>query len=158
MNETLWNSAEEAVGQFALAGVVIFLHGYAIFLCFAIYEYEDEKPNSEKGPIDVHIQDFNKSSFLFLYYRCLVQFVAIFTPPVNSDIAYSFSHVGYVLINFQLVSFFVLLDTQNLYFFYPDEVEPIKVSTMRWLSFLYKILFTTFSIALSIAAPTDHVP
>ena len=68
MNETLWNSAEEAVGQFALAGVVIFLHGYAIFLCSAIYEYEDEKPNSEKGPIDVHIQDFNKSSFLFFIF------------------------------------------------------------------------------------------
>ena len=158
MNETLWNSTEEAVGQLALAAVTFFIHAYAIFLCFAIYDYQDEKPKKEGGPMDEQIKDLMQSSFWFLYYRFLVQFISIFTPPLNSDIAYLFSHIGYVMINFQLVSFFVLLYTQYLYFFYPDNVEHIKVSTMRWLSFLCKILLTIFCISLSMAFPTGDVP
>ena len=158
MNETLWNSTGEACGQFAIAGLAIFLHGYAIFLCFAIYDYQDEKPKKEVSPIDIHLQDFMKSSFWFLCYRFLVQFVSIFTPPLNSDFAYSISHVGFVLINYEFVSFFVHLHTQYMYFFNPDEVKAIKLSTMRWLCFVYKILFTTCSISLSIAVPIEHVP
>ena len=48
INETLWNSPEEAVGSFFLGGITIFIYAYGTFLSYAISDYQDEKPPAEK--------------------------------------------------------------------------------------------------------------
>ena len=41
MNMTMWNSLEETLEVKLLLGVVtLFVHGYAIFICYAIYDYQ----------------------------------------------------------------------------------------------------------------------
>ena len=57
MNSTIWSSTEEAVMSFILAPITIFVFAYAIFLCYAIYDYQDEKPKDEKSPTDILIKD-----------------------------------------------------------------------------------------------------
>ena len=58
MNETCFkNSTEEVVGCLILGGTTISLCAYAIYLCYAIYDYQDEKPAEEKSPIDVLVKD-----------------------------------------------------------------------------------------------------
>ena len=57
MNSSLWNTTEEASANLVLGIVTIFVHAYAIFLCCAIYDYQNEKPKDEKSPIDVIIKD-----------------------------------------------------------------------------------------------------
>ena len=47
-NETLWNSPEEAIGSFFLGGITFFIYAYSIFLSYAISDYQDEKPPTEK--------------------------------------------------------------------------------------------------------------
>ena len=47
-NETLWNSPEEAAGSFFLGGITFFIYAYGIFLSYAISDYQDEKPPTEK--------------------------------------------------------------------------------------------------------------
>ena len=62
MNLTVWNGTEEMVGSFILAALTLFVHGYAIFLSYAIYDYQDEKPEHEKSPTDVLIKGDAKKS------------------------------------------------------------------------------------------------
>ena len=40
MNSTLWNTNEEALGHFILGGTSLFVHAYAIFICYAISDYQ----------------------------------------------------------------------------------------------------------------------
>ena len=40
MNSTLWNTYEEALGHFILGGASLFVHAYAIFICYAISDYQ----------------------------------------------------------------------------------------------------------------------
>ena len=66
MNGTFCNSAEEALGHLLLGGTVIGIYSYAIFLCYAIYDYQDEKPAVEKTPIDILMKD-TKELLIQLY-------------------------------------------------------------------------------------------
>ena len=68
MNVTIWNTAEETVSSFFLGGATVFVHCYAIFLCSAIYDYQDEKPCEEKGPDDIQLKDLMTAQSYFLYY------------------------------------------------------------------------------------------
>ena len=43
------NSTEESIGYLFLGGISLSLHGYALFLCSAIFDYQDEKPDQEKS-------------------------------------------------------------------------------------------------------------
>ena len=63
MNSTIWSSTEEAVVSFILAPITIFVFAYAIFLCYAIYDYQDEKPKDENSPTDVIIKDLKNVEF-----------------------------------------------------------------------------------------------
>ena len=47
-NETLWNSPDEAIGSFFLGGITFFIYAYGTFLSYAISDYQDEKPPTEK--------------------------------------------------------------------------------------------------------------
>ena len=72
-----WNSTEESIGYLFLGGISLSLHGYALFLCAAIFNYQDEKPSHEKSPFDVLIKDLMNSQFWTLYGLGLIQIIAI---------------------------------------------------------------------------------
>ena len=59
MNVTFLNSTEEVVRCLFLCRTTVSVCAYAIFLCYAIYDYQDEKPTEEKKPC--------RSSFKRLY-------------------------------------------------------------------------------------------
>ena len=73
MNVTFWNSPPEAFGCIFLGGISISLHGFAMFLCCAIFDYQDEKPSNEKSTFDVLIKDLMFSQFWMLYGLSLIQ-------------------------------------------------------------------------------------
>ena len=75
MNSTLWNTTEEAAMHFILGAVTIFVHAYAIFLCYAVYDYQDEKPNDEKSPIDVLMKDLKNLKFWVIDFVLLCGFL-----------------------------------------------------------------------------------
>ena len=54
---------EEVLEHLFLAGTIFSVGAYAIFLCFAIYDYQDEKPAEEKSPIDLLKKDLMNSEF-----------------------------------------------------------------------------------------------
>ena len=56
MNKTLWNTNEEAGAYFLLGAACITIHVYAMFLCNAIFDFQDEKPKEEKSLFDVIIK------------------------------------------------------------------------------------------------------
>ena len=58
MNETIWSTNSEAFVHFFLGGITIFLYSYAIFLCYAIYDYQDEKPDDEKCLFDFEFSNY----------------------------------------------------------------------------------------------------
>ena len=158
MNSTLWNTTEEAAVHFILGAVTIFVHAYAIFLCYAVYDYQDEKPKDEKSPIDVLIKDLKNSEFWFLFTTFLVQFISLFTPPITSTIVYLISHICVFLIHFYLISWLVLLYIQYVYVFQHDQFANVNVSSMRWKSLVWKFLLTILSMSLSIAVPFEKTP
>lgn len=158
MNSTIWNSYEEAVLHFSIGIVTIFINSYAIFLCYAVYDYQGEKPNDEKSPIDILIKDSKSAEFWVLYTTCFVQFISLFTPPITFPIVYLISHIILFLTNFYLVSFFVLLYINYVYVFQHEQFLKINVSSMRWKSLAWKFLLTFLSLFLSAAVPFERIP
>ena len=59
MNETIWINYSEVIGHLFLGGTTIFVYSYAMFLCCAVYDYQDEKPEEEKCLLDHQIQGSN---------------------------------------------------------------------------------------------------
>ena len=158
MNETFLNSTEEVVGCLFLGGTTFSICAYAIFLCYAIYDYQDEKPAEEKSPIDVLVKDLLHSQFWLLYDICLIGLISLFTPPIDSSLVYLASHISVFLLNFHHISLLILLYIQHLYVFYPDECSNIDVSIMRRKSLIWKFILTVFSLFLSYLVPSQEVP
>ena len=71
------NSTEELIGYFFLGGISLSLHGYALFLCAAIFDYQDEKPDQDKSSFDLLIKDLMNSQFWSLYGWGLIQIIGI---------------------------------------------------------------------------------
>ena len=159
MNGTLWNSAEEVLGYLLLEGTVIGIYSYAIFLSYAIYDYQNEKPALEKCPIDILMKDTMNAQFCFLYILGLVQFISLISPPIpNIDIVYFMNHTCLLVSNFFIVSGFVHLYIQHIYVFQPDKFINLNYSSMRWKSFFWKVILTLFAVTLSIAIPFESPP
>ena len=158
MNSTIWSSTEEAVVSFILAPITIFVFAYAIFLCYAIYDYQDEKPNDEKSPTDVLIKDIANAEFWFLYIFGFIQFISLFTPPITSIFAYFMVYIIIFLMNFYSVSWLVFLYIQYVYVFQHDQFLNVNVSSMWWKSLGWKFLLTFLSLSLNIAFPLDAIP
>ena len=66
MNSTLWNSTEEALGHFFLGGLIFLIFFYAIYLSYAIHDYQYEKPINDKNPIDIQFKDINCTTICLL--------------------------------------------------------------------------------------------
>ena len=153
MNSTLWNSQEEVVLSFVLAPATISIYGYAIFLNYALYDYQDEKPKEEKSPIDVLIKDIKNVEFWGLYLTFLITFISLFTPPINSDLIYIVSHVMIFLVNFYSVSWLVTLYIQYVYTFQHEKFLSTNIVSLRWKSLAWKLILTILSLLLNIAFP-----
>ena len=159
MNRTLWSSTEEAIGHFFLGGILVGLYSYAIFLCYAVYDYQDEKPPAEKSPLDILMKDLMNAQFYLLYYIGLIQFISLFSPPItSSDIMYWISHSCIFISNFHAVSYLSLLYIQHVYVFQPDDFKSVQVSSMKCKSLLWKIVLTIIAILLSISVPIETPP
>ena len=158
MNVTFLNSTEEVVGRLILGGTTFGVCAYAIFLCNAIYDYQEEKPNEEKSPVDLLVKDLKHSEFWFLYQVCLIEIISLFTPPITSDVTYLVSHISVFLLNFQQISLLILLNIQHAYIFHPDECAKVDVSIMRQMSIIWKFTLTVLSISLSCLVPSPEVP
>ena len=159
MNRTLWSSTEEAIGHFFLGGILVGLYSYAIFLCYAVYDYQDEKPPAEKSSLDILMKDLMNAQFYLLYYIGLIQFISLFSPPITgSDIIYWLSHFCIFISNFQGVSCIMFLYIQHVYVFQPDDFKISQVSSMRHKSLLWKFSLTMIAISLSILVPIEREP
>ena len=158
MNSTLWNSTEEALGHFALGGLICLTYFYSIYLSYAIHDYQNEKPIDEKTPIDIQFKDVNSTTICLLHYFGFIQFISVFLPPVTFGIVYLISHLSVFLSNFYIVSWLVYLYIQNLYIFYPDNIRDIPVSTIRLRSFKWKLLLTIISMVISTICPLENQP
>ena len=158
MNVTIFNSTEELVGRLFLGGTAFSACAYAIFLCHAIYDYQEEKPSEEKSPIDFLVKDLMHSEFWLLYHISLVQIISSFSPPITSNVAYLISHMQVFLLNFYQASFLVLLYIQHVYIFYHNEFVNVDFSVMRQKSIIWKFILTLFSLFLSGLCPYAEVP
>ena len=158
MNVTILNSTEEVVGHIFLAGTIFSVGAYAIFLCFAIYDYQDEKPAEEKSPIDLLKKDLMNSEFFLMYQICLIEIISLFTPPITSDSAYLASYISVFLIDFHLMSLLILLYIQHICIFYFDLVANVDVSTMRQKSIMWKFILTFLSLFIDFLVPSPDNP
>ena len=158
MNETFLNSLEEVVGHLFLGGTTISVCAYAMFLCYAIYDYQDEQPAKEKSPIDILVKDFMHSEFWLIIHICLIEIISLFTPPITSNFAYFASYISVFLIDFHLMSLLILLYIQHIYIFYFDLVANVDVSIMRQKSIMWKFLLTFFSLFLDFLFPSPDTP
>ena len=158
MNETFLNSTEEVVGSLFLGGTTLSVCAYAIFLCYAIYDYQNEKPNEEKSPIDLLVKDLMHSQFWLLLNICLIEIISLFTPPITCNGTYLVSYISVFLLNFQQISVLILLYIQHIYVFYPDECANVDASIMRRKTIMWKFILTCFSIFLDCLVPSPEAP
>ena len=158
MNVTFVNSAEDVVGCLFLCGTTIFVSAYAIFLCYAIYDYQHEKPTEEKGPIDLLMKDLLHIEFWMVYHISLIDIISLFTPPITSSVVYLISYINVFLINFHQISLLILLYIQHLYVFYPEECSNVDASIMRQKTIIWKFILTLFSLFLSFLVPSADIP
>ena len=86
------NITEESIGYLFLGGISLSLHGYALFLCAAIFDYQDEKPDQEKSSFDFLIKDLMNSQFWSLYGWGLIHIIAIGSMAIR---VVEFSNGGY---------------------------------------------------------------
>ena len=158
MNETFLNSLEEVVGHLFLGVTTISVCAYAMFLCYAIYDFQDEKPAKEKNPVDLLVKDFMHSEFWLIIHICLIEIISLFTPPITSDYAYFASYISVFLIDFHLMSLLFLLYIQHIYIFYFDLVANVDVSIMRQKSIMWKFILTFLSLFLDVLVPSPDNP
>ena len=158
MNATFFNSTEELVGHLCLGGIIVLVCSYSMFLCSALYDYQEEKPSEEKSPIDHLIKDLMHSQFWLLFCICLCQIISLFTPPFTSNVSYLITYIFVFLLNFHQISLLVLIYMQHVYVFYPDEFVNVDVSIMRLKSIIWKFILTFFSLFLSCLFPSSEVP
>ena len=155
MNVTISNSTQEVVGQLFLCGKTFSVCAYAIFLCYAIFDYQEEMPNEEKSPIDFLVKDLMHSEFWLLYYICLIVVTSLFIPPITSNFAYLIWHVYVFMLNFLQISLLILLYLQHLYVFHPDEFVNADFSIVRQKTTVWKLILTLFCLFLNYLVPGE---
>ena len=158
MNVTFLNSTKDVFGCLFLCGATVFVSAYAMFLCYAIYDYQHEKPACEKSPIDMLMKDFLHIEFWTVYHISLIDIISLFTPPITSNVVYLISYINVFLINFHQISLLILFYIQHLYVFYPDECLNVDVSVMRQKTIIWKFILTLLSLFLSFLVPSPDVP
>ena len=159
LDKISWMTLDEAVSHFIFGGITIFVYSYAIYLCCAIYDYQDEKPEAEKCPLDPLIKDWMNSQFFFVYYVGFVQFISLFTPSVKLGyFVYMVSYLGIFLFHFHVATIFVYMYIQYVYTFQPDDIGNIDTLSLRRKGLFWKFIITSITLLLSIVFPLEDQP
>ena len=159
MNGTLWNSTEEAFGYFLMGALSILIHAYAMFLSSAISDYQDEKPKHEKSPFDEFIKDLMNFQFFTIFYSGLLQFIGLFSPPIEANnLVYFVTAFGILLRHFNAASYLITLYAKYVFIFQPDRLENIAALTLKKICIIGKILLTFFAVLISIEFPVEELP
>ena len=151
-SSTLWTTTttEEVFGHFFLGIVSFFVHTYAIIICFAIIDYQEEKPVEEKGPFDLLIQDLIYCQMRLLFYAGFIYHISIFSTSItNKTVLYGLTYLGVFSLNFWCVSCFVTLSIGYMFVFQPDFATEIQILTVRLKISILKVLLTLLSLLLS---------
>ena len=161
MNTTLWNnhSTPEAIGHAIFGMGSMILHSYAIFLCSAIIDYQDEKPKNEKSSFDVLTKDFLRSKLCLLYFWTLIQLISLFTPPHITGLQnffYLLTYLGVFLGNFDNCVTLVTLYVKYVFTFQPDDVENLQIKRLRTKTLVWKILLGIMTILLNGLGQSDN--
>ena len=142
MNTTLWNSSEEVAINFSVGMVSIFVHVYAVVICFAIIDYQKEKPVDEKGPMDVLITDLMYAQMRIIFFSGFAYHISLFsTPIIYESFVYWVAYLGVFLVNVLTVSYLGLLWFFLGFLFYCSE---LLLSALFW-QFVY-----AFSLSCSL--------
>ena len=155
MDETIWNTTSEIYLHFFLGGITILFYTYAIFICFAIYDYQDEKPHDEKWILDHQIKDWMTSQFCYLFFVGLVQLISLFAPAAPLNISYFICYIGIFLLHFHVSTIFVYLYLQYIYTFQPQDFVNVQNSTLRKKCLIWRFLLTLIILLLSILCPLE---
>ena len=159
MNETLWNSTEVAFGYFLMGAVSILIHAYAMFLSNAISDYQDEKPKQEKSSYDEFITELMNSQFLAIIYWGLIQFIGLFSPPIEANnLVYFVTVFGILLRHFLAASYLATLYAKYVFIFQPDRLKNVPASVLKKRRIVGKFLLTLFAVLISIEFPTEDLP
>ena len=157
MNVTLWNSTEEGSIHFLYGVISIFIHGYALVLCLAIFDYQDEKPKEEKNLFDVLIKDQMSIAIFIAYAIGITQIISLFTPPLTCNIIYWVSYCGIFLGHFYCASMLVTVYIKHVFIFQPDDIIDIKESDLKWKSRVSKLILTLICMLISYALPNGEL-
>ena len=156
-SSTLWTATtnEEVFGHFFLGIVSFFVHTYAIIICFAIIDYQEEKPVEEKGSFDFLIRDLMYCQMRLLFYGGFIYHISIFSTSItNETVLYGLTYLGVLSLNFWSVSYFVTLCIGYILVFQPDYAADIQILTMRRKISILKIVLTLLSLLLSFVFPS----
>ena len=158
MNITLWNSTEEASTHFLFGGISIVIHAYALILCSAIFDYQNEKPIEEKSSFDVLIKDLMSTAIFVSYFMGLTQHISLFTPPLTSMMIYWVSYFGVFLFHFIASSILVTVYLQHIFIFQPDDIIEVQESNLKWKSRGWKLFLTMVCLLISYVLPIEPQP
>ena len=159
MNENLWNSTEEGLGYFLMGAASIFIHAYAIFLCHAISDFQDEKPLYEKSPFDPFITALMNFQSYNIFCSGLIQFIGLFSPPIEAnDWVYFVTYFGIMFRHFNAASYLVTLYAKYVFIFQPDRLENVPALALKKRCIVGKVLLTFLAVLLSIAFPAEELP
>ena len=159
MNEAVWNSTEEAFGYFLMGALSIFIHSYAMLLSSAISDYQDEKPKHEKSQFDKFITELMNCQFFVLFYSGLIQFIGLFSPPIEANnLVYFVTVFGILLRHFLAASYLATLYAKYVFIFQPDRLKNVPASVLKKRRIVGKFLLTLFAVLISIGFPTEELP
>ena len=160
MNETLlWNTTEEAFGYLFLGGISISLHIYALFLCSAIFDYQDEKPFQDKSSFDVLVKDLLRSNYWFLFSIGFFQVISLVTPPLKASVwVYMVTYFGIFSRHYFFCSHFVTLYVKYVFIFQPDIVEGLSSYKLWRKTIAWKIFLTFCGVCMSMCIPLEEKP
>ena len=159
MSETLWNNSQEAFGYFLMGALSILIHAYAMFLSSAFSDYQDEKPKHEKSPFDEFIAELMNFQFFSLFYSGLIQFIGLFSPPIEANnLVYFVTVFGILFRHFHAASYLITLYTKYFFIFHPDKLENVPTSVLKKRRIVGKFLLTLFAVLISIEFPTEEMP
>ena len=160
MNTTLWNSTEEGLICFSVGLISILVHIYAIVICFAVVDYQKEKPTDEKELIDVLLIDLMYAQIRLLLYIILTYNISLFSTPILYEtLLYCVSYLGVLIFCFWTTSYFVTLCFGYVFVFHPDSGEKMQLFlNIRSTASIMKLLLCVISLSLSYILPSPMKP
>ena len=124
-------STEDFIWSFLVGIIFLILYGYAINLCSAIWDYQNDKPEDEKEEMDVLVKDLMIVQYWALYFHGYIQFIASITPPFHPISATLISWISYIMSTFLIASYAISAYYDFCYTFHADIMAEMGVKIVR---------------------------